>query len=192
MTDIAPNDAAADFAAIDAALRGDAAARATVATRLQVVGRLLESINAHRGSPLSSHELEDIRQDVIAIVWEKFRRFEGVGTLESWLYRFCLNAFHNRSRLVSQRARRVTTLVDDPPDPTVSDDDGIEPSDLESALRELGPPREEVLRLKHEEELSFEGIAQRLGLSSSTVKTRYYEGVRWLRWRLTRGQGDRP
>jgi len=163
-----------------------------VATRLQVVGRLLESINAHRGSPLSSHELEDIRQDVIAIVWDKFRRFEGVGTLESWLYRFCLNACHNRSRRFSEHARRMTTLVDDPLDPADALDDDIEPSDLESALRELGPPREDVLRLKHEQDLSFEAVAQRLGLSTSTVKTRYYEGVRWLRWRLTRGQGERP
>lgn len=187
MSDEALTSAQSDHALIAAALAGDLQARNRLSKRLEVVRRILAVINARAGSSLSSHELEDLSQDVSIVVWEKLRLFEGVGTLESWLYRFCAYGFQNHRRRVSRRARNVKSLPDEQPGPSPE----VDFSDLEDALRELGPPSEPVIRLKHEDGMSFEEIAATLGVPASTAKTRYYDGIRWLRQRLSRGEGGR-
>jgi RNA polymerase sigma factor (sigma-70 family) len=189
MAESTVSEAAIDLASIREALAGDPRARTRVAERLQVVRRLVAAINARSGRPLSSHELDDVAHDVLAIVWQKLQQFEGVGTLERWLYRFCLNTFQNRCRLESRRTAHVSSLSEEPADAADPSTNDIEPSELELALRELGPPCEEVIRLKHEGDLSFEAAAKALGINASTAKTRYYDGVRWLRQRLLRGGG---
>lgn len=185
-----PSQAALDHATIQAALHGDARAREVLAERMTCVHRMLAVINARARAPLSSHEIEDLGQDVLMIVWEKLRLFEGFGTFEAWLCRFCAYEFQNRRRRVAQRSGHVKPLPDEAEGPPAPAEEAISSTELENALRELGPPSEPVIRLKHEEDLSFDEVARRLGIPASTAKTRYYDGVLWLRQRLSRGQGE--
>ena len=60
---------------------------------------------------------------------------------------------------------------------------------LNELLDRLGPPRSEVIRLKHYEECTFEEIGRALGCSSNTAKTQYYRGLRWLREEIQREAG---
>jgi RNA polymerase sigma factor (sigma-70 family) len=188
MTEELATQSALDQRTIEAALAGDAAAQRALSVRLGVVQHLLKAINRRAGHPLTSHELEDVGQDVTTTVWQKLRLFRGVGTLETWLYRFCVFEFRNRCRREAHRNRHVEPLPNEPAGRDAPPDDEIEPDELQSALNELGPPAEPILRLKHERGLSFEAIAKQLGIPSSTAKTRYYEGIRWLRQRLLRGR----
>jgi RNA polymerase sigma-70 factor (ECF subfamily) len=184
-----PSQPALDLETIQSALRGDRVAGERLADRLKVVRRILAVINRRASVPLSSHEVEDLEQDILTIVWEKLRLFQGVGTFEAWLYRFCAYEFQNRRRREAVRTGHVKPLPEEPLSAGEAPDDEISAADLEEALRELGPPSEPVIRLKHAEGLSFEELARQLGIPPSTAKTRYYDGVVWLRQRLSRGRG---
>ena len=184
--------ASRDLRTFERALQGDDEARRELSERLTVVRAIVSTLNARAGRPLSHHEVEDVCQDVQQLVLQKLRLFQGFGTLEAWLYRFCTFVFRNRCRREALRARHVEALPTEPESPGAEPGDEIDADELRAALTALGPPSEEVIRLKHESGESFEEIAQRLGLPTSTVKTRYYEGIRWLRERLSRGRGARP
>jgi RNA polymerase sigma factor (sigma-70 family) len=62
------------------------------------------------------------------------------------------------------------------------------------ALARLDPPADDIVRLKHFEELTFEEIGQRLLLSPNTAKTHYYRALVRLRealaplWRAQLGE----
>jgi RNA polymerase sigma-70 factor (ECF subfamily) len=182
----APSQAAVDHDTIRRTLAGDRAAAAVLADRLAVIHRILTAVNARAVPRLRPQDLEDLAQDVLVVVWGKLRLFRGEGTLERWLYRFCLNEFHNRRRREGQRQHRVKLLEDKPVPDDVPQDPDLDSDKLQEALCELGPPSEPVIRLKHEGGHSFEEVARILGIPPSTAKTRYYEGIRWLRWRLER------
>ena len=172
-------EAQADRELIVQALQGDREAGNVLAERLLVVPRFLSILSARSRVQLASHELEDLTQDVLAAVWPKLGAFQGVGSLDAWLFRFCYFEFRNQAR---RRARRQvrTDLEDVSAPPEVIDGFG----ELEQHLVELGPPEEEILRLRHQEGLSFAALGEKLALSPNTVKTRYYRGLRWLRRRL--------
>lgn len=56
---------------------------------------------------------------------------------------------------------------------------------LLEAVDALDRPEAEVIELKHFEGLSFTEVAARLSISSNSVKTRYYRGLRRLEQRLS-------
>lgn len=172
-----------DEETIRAALAGSRAATERLARRLLAVPRLVAAIDARRGQRLSEHDIEDLAQDLLVIVWEKLGQFRGTGTLESWLYRFCLLEYMNRVRRL-QRLPRPFPLLDPRATPTGASGEA-DAEALEALLASLGPPEEEIVRLKHFEDLSFAELGERLGLSPNTAKTRYYRGIQWLRRRLS-------
>ena len=56
---------------------------------------------------------------------------------------------------------------------------------LAIALERVGGVEAEAVALKHYEGLTFEEMAQRLGIPASTLKTRYYKGMSRLEAILT-------
>lgn len=149
-----------------------------LAQRLQRVSRYLSTINMRRGSPLTDHDLEDLGQDAVIRIWSKLRSYHGHGTLDNWVYRFCLLEFMNRFRKLSRGPRHVPLVMDV----------GSEPSQGQEGLDEyafyLGrlPEHESVVvELRHFEDRSFSEIAEQLELPKGTVKTRYYSALTRLR-----------
>ena len=53
-----------------------------------------------------------------------------------------------------------------------------------AGLESLEEDEAAVVRLKHFEDLTFERLAEVLGIPTNTAKTRYYRGMRKLRRRL--------
>lgn len=170
-------------------LAGAAGALDTLVARMECVPRFLGSLNARLGRPLGPHDLADLTQDTLIVIWEKLGTFEGRATLESWTYRFCYLELMNFVRRKGRRARVAAASLDAQGrgDPEV--EPGHAPSDfehVERSLAELPHDEEEVIRLKHFEGLVFVEIATRLGASPNTVKTRYYRGMGRLRALLAR------
>ncbi len=174
-----------DLTLVERALGGDPDAVRPLALRLTCVRRMLSAINVHRGRPLSAHDLEDLGQDVLILFWKKLGKFRGQTTLEGWLYRFCFLEMMNFLRTRGRRQRTVSVEMDSFPNPD-RHGEGDLPSEeeLEVALQEVGPPDEEVVRMKHFEGLSFEELAVALGIPSATAKTRYYRGLKRLHQKL--------
>ncbi|HUP23475.1 MAG TPA: sigma-70 family RNA polymerase sigma factor [Thermoanaerobaculia bacterium] len=180
-----PADLARDARLVKDALAGDRAAADRLAQRLMCVPRVLGAINSRRGGRLSSHDLEDLIGDCLLGIWRKLGSYHGEATLEGWLYRFCFLEFMNKARLLSRRpevSKPELAHHESSADPLDRD---LEREDLERTLDRLGPPDADVVRLKHFDELTFEGIAKAMGITTKMAKTRYYRGIAWLQRELS-------
>lgn len=176
----------ADLALVEAVLRRDPKALDVLIERLSCVPRILHTLNERAGRVLSAADLSDLSQDVLILIWEKLKTFEGRATLETWTYRFCWLESRNRFRRVYRGKEKATgssdTFLEEVPAPEVAP--LAEHEAIEIGLRELGPPGSEVIRLKHFEERTFPEIGDLLGIPTNTAKTHYYRGLEWLRQRL--------
>lgn len=180
-----PAELARDARLVADALAGDRDAADRLASRLMCVPRVLGAINARRGGRLSPHDLEDLIGDCLLGIWKKLGSYHGEATLEGWLYRFCFLEFMNKARRLSRRPEvSKPELVQHESREQPLDQD-LEREDLERTLSRLGPPDSDVVRLKHFDELTFEGIAQVLGITTKMAKTRYYRGIAWLQRELS-------
>jgi RNA polymerase sigma-70 factor (ECF subfamily) len=168
------------------ALAHDAEARSALVERLACAPAMLRVIARRRGVHLSPVELEDLEQETLLQVWRKLDRFDGRAGLETWIWGFCFNQIRRaaaRRPLVSRSAtegeleRRVQ-----PEREALLELDDVD--HVKDAVDSLGPPVDEVVRLRYREELSFEDIGARLRLPSNTAKTHYYRALARLRQRL--------
>ncbi len=170
---------------VRASLNGDEDAIGQMADRLECVPRIVGSINRRFGAPFSIPELDDVSQDVMVLVWKRRSSFEGRAKLETWIYRICYLEFLNEVRRLRRRSRFAgealpTADLEAPPEPMNPQDLDV----LDAFLQELGGTDEEVIRLKHYDGLTFKEIAEKSGNPSSSVKSRYYRGIAWLRFRF--------
>jgi RNA polymerase sigma-70 factor (ECF subfamily) len=161
-----------------------------VLVRLRVVYRMLAQRNRRLGEPFGAGELEQFAQEVTLAVWSKLSQFKGLSPLEGWIYRFAQLELMYRLRRRDgaprsiEEVRGARELVGQE-----ALGSGLEDAEvLYPALDELEPAQLEVIRLKHFEDLTFPEIADRLGGSPNTAKTRYYRGLRRLREILGRGE----
>lgn len=161
------------------AIGGDRTAEEILAERLLSVPRILASINARMGSPLSEHDLADLCQDTVVIVLRKLRRSTPIEELQGWIYRVCSFELMNAIR----RKRRQPPLLRE--DAVTRDDDGLsyEPApgwefeDVDEGIRLLPAEEAIVVRLKFFGENTFDEIAGRLHRSQGTVKAQFYRGL---------------
>ncbi len=177
----------ADVRLVRDALAGEATAVEVLADRLVCVPRILSALDRRSGGRLGEHDLADLSQDTLIVLWNKLETYEGRGRIETWAYRFCFLEFMNRVRSHGRRTAVERTSTDglaEPPAPTPDLLAFEEHECLERGLEELGSPEADVIRMKHYDERTFEDIGKELRLSPSTVKSRYYRGIEWLRRRL--------
>ena len=162
---------------------GDPRARERFAVRMRCVPAMLKAKNSSLSSPLRSDEIEDLVQDTLAAIWGKIGTYSGRAKLETWVYQFC--TLELRSALRGKRRNRMVRFEEGvaevnesvaAPEPTSADHDGVYES-----LARLSEVESEVVQLKHFSHLTLEETARRLGISTNTVKTRYYRALDRLR-----------
>jgi RNA polymerase sigma-70 factor (ECF subfamily) len=179
-----------DHALARAVVQGDPESLARLAERLRVVCRILGYLDQRGGGVLDDHELADLTQDVIMIVWRKLPEYEGLSTLESWFFGICVlerrNAVRRNLRRRSDPATSVEQVLEQAPAPPAPADAH---EDVHLALKRIGREEARVIRLKHFEERTFEEIGALLDVSPNTIKARYYRGLEELR-PLLEGGGD--
>lgn len=172
---------AEDLRFVRAVLAGEREARERFVDRLACVPGILRAKSRRMALTLDEAELEELVQLALAAIWSKLPRFEGQSALETWAFGFCVN------ELLKWRERRgggrwlvpLESLAEEPAAKERGVDGDVEA--LERALDELGPPATPIIVLKHFEDLTFEEIGARLGISPNTAKTRYYRGFERLR-----------
>lgn len=175
-----------DRSLVGRVLAGDKAALEQLIVRLQCVPRIVRALNERRGRPLGEHEIADLNQDILILVWRKLKTFEGRATLETWTYRFCALEAMNRFRRFRKRRRLESAGLDGVADrmsvPTVPSP--VDADVLFIGLDELGPPQSVVIRMKHFDGRTFREIADLLAIPANTAKTHYYRGLDWMRQRI--------
>jgi len=142
-------------------------------------------------------EALDLTQEVFLNCFRKIENFKGDSALSTWLYRITVNTAKNRwkyqqsrglNRMTSMDApmdaddeERVKQFPDSQPTPRKVATDREAMAYFEKQLDHLNEEHREVLVLRYMEELSYEEIADILGLSLGTVKSRIHRARNELR-----------
>jgi len=132
------------------------------------------------------HDAEDLTQEVFVRVFRSLSSYTP-GTFEGWLHRITTNLFLDQAR---RRQRiRFDALAEDAdsrlpgkvPSPDATLVDGLLDDDVERALTDLAPEFRAAVVLCDIEGLSYDEIADVLGLKLGTVRSRIHRGRTMLR-----------
>lgn len=135
-------------------------------------------------------EAEDVAQTVFLKAFERFDQLDGNPSAPGWLRTVATNQSLNHLARYRRRWRFFSEL-DRTPDPPDSRTAGpLDPDRrLDAALRRLPASQRVPIVLFHFDELSYQQIADRLGVSLSKVRSDIHRGREALRHALTpRGQ----
>jgi len=151
-----------------------------------LIGRFLKPIYSFvYRYVLNSQEAEDITQDVFIKVWRHLKkRFDPKkGKFKTWIFAIAKNASIDvlkRKKAVPfsefENAQGKNTLLEKISDPGPLPDELFEQADMGRAIvlamENLSPKHREVLVLRYNDHFTFQEIADILGESLHTVKSR--------------------
>ncbi len=133
----------------------------------------------------NAHDAEDLTQDVFVRVFRSLADYTP-GTFEGWLHRITTNLFLDRMR--RQQKIRFDALPEDTErlagreaSPEAVYVEAHLDADIEAALAALPPDFRAAVVLCDIEQLSYEEIAQTLGVKLGTVRSRISRGRAMLR-----------
>ena len=143
-------------------------------------------------------EAADVVQEVFLKVFRNIGSFRGQSSLKTWIYRITVNEAHNTRRWFFRHKRRETDL-DLGPEETrdwreTIPDKSRSPFDvafdreqhvmIEAALQRINPIFREAVVLRDIADMRYEEIAEVLGVTLGTVKSRILRGRDALRKEL--------
>jgi RNA polymerase sigma-70 factor (ECF subfamily) len=134
-------------------------------------------------------DIDDVAQEVFLRIFKFIRKYRGNASLESWIYKIVLNYCRTYVRRRSALARLFAPLpavnaedeqtfeiLDTLPDSTYDPAKTIEQrklvQDILTAVHSLPEIYRNILIMREVNELSYEEIAEILGISIGTVKSR--------------------
>jgi len=134
-------------------------------------------------------EIEDVAQEVFLRIYKFIRKYRGNASLESWVYKIVLNYCRTHARRRSALSRlfapiypvkhddeRSYELLDILPDASYDPAKTVEQrriaQDILDAVYSLPEIYRNILIMREVNELSYEEIAEILGISIGTVKSR--------------------
>ncbi len=140
----------------------------------------------------------DVVQEVFLKVFRNVGSFRGQSALKTWIYRITVNEAHNARRWFCRHRRAEVELDKNPeefrswkeiiPDRSRSPFDEAFDSEqhvmIEAALKRINPIFREAVALRDISDLAYEEIAEILGVSLGTVKSRILRGREALREEL--------
>lgn len=142
-------------------------------------GRLLATARFQLGD---AHEAEDLVQTALLKAWQNWDETGVRGAIEPWLFRVVLNLCvdHRRKKRARPLGDAWTGLAARPP---------AVPErfpDVHDALRRLEEPYRSALYFRLVQKLSYQEIAEALGVPLGTAKSLLCRGLRRVRERLKR------
>ncbi len=141
----------------------------------------------------------DVLQDVFVKIFRGIRHFHEQSSLRTWIYRIAVHEALNHRRGWLRRLRREPFSLDEGgAEPMAGGSDGQQWTEtpfqalehaerqklVQRALAGLAPPYRAVVVLREIEGLSYEEVAQVLGVAKGTVKSRLVRGRELLRRKL--------
>ena len=168
------------------ALNGNASSYGELVDRLQsrLYNSMLQIVGTH-------DEAEDVVQDSFVQAYVKLDTFQGNSKFFTWLYRIAFNNALSRQRrkrheLSIEQSRELTGT--DPEDRIESPDEPLlreeRVSLVHSALNLLTEEHRSILVLREMDELSYEEIAEILGINIGTVRSRLSSARNQLKFHI--------
>jgi RNA polymerase sigma factor (sigma-70 family) len=151
----------------------------------------------------SRENVEDLAQEVFLRLYRALPAFRGEAQLSTYLYRIIANVAQDEWKRRRRQDRPLVSFSDEDsdwegrlrhPDPDAEQQFAGREFHycLEQQLQQLSPVEKTILVLYHQEERSYEQIAQSLKLPIGTVRTHLHRGRRKLREAMERQQqGER-
>lgn len=180
---MSPKARADDKALVERLREGDAEALRLVVERYQE--RVFALVF---GVVRDAHEVEDVAQEVFLKVFTRIAAFDGRSQFYTWLYRVAVNAAKDH---VKKRVRRPAVALEEADAfPGAAEDPEAHAARTETqrlvraAIDALPVRYREVLALREIEGLSYDEIANVLGISIGTVESRLHRARARLKKRL--------
>jgi len=139
-------------------------------------------------------EAADVVSEAFIKVYRSVDRFNGDSAFSTWLYRILTNCFFDMRKKASRRAtasldnpltadgaiplRYIASNEDSPYDAAVSN---ARAERIDAAMEAIPACQKDVLALVHTGKLSYEDIAERLGVPMGTVKSRIFVARKSIR-----------
>ena len=140
----------------------------------------------------NKQDAEEVVQDAFVRAYKALPSFRGDSSFETWMHRITLNLARNRFHWNKRRGMGLHISLSTPqlsdldqtgpvqdmdlPDVTMQPDQELATheleNDIESIINALPDKFRESLLLRHQQEMSYEAIAQATGVPINTVKTR--------------------
>jgi RNA polymerase sigma-70 factor (ECF subfamily) len=143
----------------------------------RVQPRLLGALTLHCGDPAVAEELT---QETLAVVWDKWSRVQMMAAPEAWALRVGFNMANSwlRRRIAERRALRRLGPGDQHHD--LPQDSGVR-----DAVVRLPPRQRTAVVLRYFADLSVEQTADAMGCAPGTVKALTHQGITSLRGDLS-------
>jgi RNA polymerase sigma factor (sigma-70 family) len=142
----------------------------------------------------------DLTQETFYRAFRAFHRFRGDSQPYTWLYRIAVNLANDhlekrariRKREVELAALEFTDDGEptgwDPPDPAPTPEEHLLQQELiekvRALIQQMPPDYREIILLREYEEMSYEEMAEALGITLEAVRSRLARARAWLRMRL--------
>lgn len=143
----------------------------------------------------------DLTQETFYRAYRAFERFRGDAHPYTWLYRIAVNLANDH---LEKRARRRKHEIDltllegdtldepiewEPPDHGPSPEEHLLQQELvervQRLIQQMPPDYKEIILLREYEEMSYEQMAEVLGITLEAVRSRLARARAWLRTRLS-------
>jgi RNA polymerase sigma-70 factor (ECF subfamily) len=127
----------------------------------------------------SDSEAEDAVQEAVFKAWKHFGRFRRDAELKPWLFTIVANECRRQRRSRWWNVLKGSDHLEGQVDPNLR----VDPAavDLRLALYRLPHDQRLVVVLRYYLDLSFEEVAQTLGISTKAAKSRTYRALERLR-----------
>lgn len=119
-------------------------------------------------------DARDATQAVFVKAWLNLGQFDRTRRLFSWLYRIALNESLNRLRVRRRQEPLDDQFADRGRAPEEDAEQHEQRRQLEQAMSQLTDAYQEVLVLRHWLQLSYDEIADAIGVPPKTVKSRLF------------------
>lgn len=168
--------AAEDHRLIRDFLAGREGADAAMASRLEIIPRILGALSRRLAFPMQRHDLEDTAQDAMAIALRKLGQLRPHVPLDAWLHRLCTFELSNSMRRRGRRRDEAVTA-------DLASREGAAIQQIErrellfAALEQLRPDDAHIVRLHHLEGRTLAEIAVQLQVTDNVIKGRYYRAI---------------
>lgn len=117
-------------------------------------------------------EAEDAVQQTTLQAWHKRAQFDAGRSFKTWWFTILRN--HCLDELRRQRRAPVAMDIEESDLSTPADESALDRHALETAMRKLPELHSEVLRLRYFGDLSYQELAQVLGIPEGTVMSRLH------------------
>jgi RNA polymerase sigma-70 factor (ECF subfamily) len=176
-----------DEALMEAYVEGRRSALRTIVDRYR--DELLNFLTRFLGSRAAG---EDVFQETFLQVHLSAATFDTTRRFKPWLFTIAANKARDHHRKYARRQvfsldaelgdagdrRRFSDLMESPlPSPELPIDDGEERARVRAAVDELPPHLREILLLAYFQRMSYQQIADQLGIPLGTVKSRLHSAV---------------